>query len=275
MRINQYLASAGFGSRRKCEKLIHERKVRLNARIVTTLSTTLTESDRIEVEGRVVKLPALEHYLFYKPKGAVCTFSDERGRTSIFNLLPPHIGRLFYVGRLDMESEGLLLLTNDGSLAQRLAHPTHGIEKEYEVVLDRSFDSDFLQKLCRGFFINGGHARAVCAFMLGANKVKIVLRQGIKRQIRLMFAKLGYEVKRLVRVRIGGLTVEGLKSGCWRKLKRRELAMLSTLPSPLRKNCVRPKVLRKKNPSPFGPAGFEPATSASRTQRSTKLSHGP
>lgn len=229
MRINRYLASAGYGSRRKCEGLIREGKVRINKTLVTALSATVAEGDRVEVGGQIVKALSPQYYLLYKPRGVVCTLADERGRVSIGDFFPPHAGRLFYVGRLDKESEGLILLTNDGTLAQKLAHPAHGVEKEYEVILDQPFDPTLLQKLCRGFVITGGRAKAERAFMLGGNKIKVVLRQGIKRQIRLMFAKLGYNVKYLVRTRIGGLTVNKLKPGCWRKLAAKQLAMLGYL----------------------------------------------
>ncbi len=229
MRINRYLASSGYGSRRKCEDLIREGKVRINGKVVAVLSATVVEGDRVEVGGQIAKALSPQYYLLYKPRGIVCTLTDERGRVSISDFFPPHAGRLFYVGRLDKESEGLILLTNDGALAQKLAHPAHGVEKEYEVVLDQPFDPTLLQKLCRGFVITGGRAKAERAFMIGGNKVKIVLRQGIKRQIRLMFAKLGYEVKQLARTRIGGLTINKLKPGCWRKLETRQLAMLGYL----------------------------------------------
>ena len=246
MRINRYLASAGFGSRRKCEELIREGKVRRNGEVITDLSTVIQEGARVEVEGRLARLSSPEYYLLYKPRGVVCTLSDEYDRVSIFNLLPPQAGRLFHVGRLDMESEGLLLLTNDGSLTQKLTHPTHGAEKEYEVVLNRSFDPALLQKLCHGFVIIGGRAKAERAFMLAANKLKIVLRQGIKRQIRLMFAKLGYDVKRLMRVRIGRLEVGGLKPGRWRKLGSKDLALLTAPPPPRRPSSSSGKLQKKK-----------------------------
>lgn len=191
---------------------------------MTALSTVIQEGDQVDVGGQVAKLASPQYYLLYKPRGVVCTLSDEQGRTSICDLLPFHAGRLFHVGRLDMESEGLILLTNDGDFAQKLAHPTQGIEKEYEVVVDQPFDSTLLPKLCQGFMIVGGRAKAERAFMLGANKIKVVLRQGIKRQIRLMFAKLGYKVKRLVRTRIGGFTVNKLRPGQWRQLRAKDLS---------------------------------------------------
>lgn len=227
MRINRYLALAGWGSRRKCEELVCEGKVRVNGKVVTNLSTIIQKEDQVTVGWQKARRLSFQYYLLYKPRGVICTLSDERGRPSICDFFPPHVGRLFYVGRLDMESEGLIVLTNDGSLAQKLAHPSHGVEKEYEVLLDKPFDPALLQKLCRGFVIVGGRAKAKSAFMLGENKVKVVLHQGIKRQIRLMFAKLGYEVKRLIRTRIGRLTANRLQPGRWRRLGEEELFALN------------------------------------------------
>ena len=145
---------------------------------------------------------------------------------TIFDLVPAHFGRLFHVGRLDKESEGLILLTNDGSLSHRLTHPAHEVEKEYEVLLDRPFDAQQIPKLLRGFVIEGGRARMERVQIVAPSMVKVVLRQGIKRQIRLMFLKLGYEVKRLIRTRIGDLKIGTLRPGEWRALGKREVALL-------------------------------------------------
>ena len=159
--------------------------------------------DEVRVAGKPPLRPVVPVYiLLHKPKGIVSTRSDERGRKTIFDLVPTHFGRLFHVGRLDKESEGLILLTNDGSLSHRLTHPAHEVKKEYEVLLDRPFDAQQIPKLLRGFVIEGGRARMERVQVVAPSTVRVVLRQGIKRQIRLMFLKLSYEVRRLIRTRV-------------------------------------------------------------------------
>jgi 23S rRNA pseudouridine2605 synthase len=227
MRLNRFLAAAGFGSRRACEALIREGKISINGHFIRDLATIVKPGDDVRVAGKPPPRPAPPAYiLLHKPKGVVCTRSDERRRATIFDLVPAHFGRLFHVGRLDKESEGLILLTNDGALSQRLTHPAHEVEKEYEVLLDRSLDAQKIPKLLRGFVIEGGRAKAERVRIVGPALVNVVLQQGLKRQIRLMFLKVGYEVKRLIRTRIGGLTLGKLEPGQWRVLDKREVALL-------------------------------------------------
>ena len=226
MRLNRYLAAAGFGSRRACEQLIAAGKVSINGHFIRDLATTVVDGDDVRVSGKKA-LPARHAYLaLHKPRGFVCTRSDEKGRRTILNMVPPHLGRLFHVGRLDKESEGLLLLTNDGDLAQHLTHPSHEIDKEYEVVLDKDFNASVSGKLLKGFIIEGGRARMEAVHQLSPRVVKVILRQGLKRQIRLMFFRLGWDVKRLKRVRIGPVQLRSLKVGYWRELTAREVAAL-------------------------------------------------
>jgi 23S rRNA pseudouridine2605 synthase len=227
MRLNRFLAASGLGSRRACEALIKEGKVSINGHFIRDLATVVDPGDEVRVAGKPPLRPVAPAYiLLHKPKGVVCTRSDERGRQTIFDLVPAHFGRLFHVGRLDKESEGLILLTNDGALTQRLTHPAHEVEKEYEVLLDRPFEAQQISKLLRGFVIEGGRARMERVQIVAPLVVKVVLRQGIKRQIRLMFLKLGYEVKRLIRTQIGGLEIGTLRPGEWRALLKREVALL-------------------------------------------------
>jgi 23S rRNA pseudouridine2605 synthase len=227
MRLNRFLAAAGFGSRRACEALIKDGKISINGHYVRDLATIVKPGDDVRVAGKRRPRPSpLVYVLLHKPKGVLCTRSDERQRRTVFDLVPAHFGRLFHVGRLDKDSEGLILLTNDGALSQRLTHPTHEVEKEYEVLLDKPFDAGHAVKLLQGFMIEGGRARAEGVQMIAPALVKLILRQGIKRQIRLMFFKLGYEVKRLVRTRIGRLNLGALQPGQWRVLDKREVALL-------------------------------------------------
>jgi 23S rRNA pseudouridine2605 synthase len=228
MRLNRFLAAAGFGSRRACEALIKDGKISINGHFIRNLATIVQPGDDVRVAGKPQpRLSPPVYILLHKPKGILCTRSDERKRSTVFDLVPAHFGRLFHVGRLDKDSEGLILLTNDGALSQRLTHPGHEVDKEYEVLLDRPFDALHTSRLLRGFRIEGGRAKAERVQVAAPALVKITLRQGIKRQIRSMFFKLGYEVKRLLRTRIGRLELATLEPGQWRMLGAREVALLT------------------------------------------------
>ena len=215
MRINRFLAAAGLGSRRSCEELIKAGAVTINGKLCENLATEVTEEDFVKVGSKRVQ-PEKHHYiLLHKPRGYLCTVTDTHDRKTIFDLLPGHWPRLFHVGRLDRDSEGLIILTNDGDLALHLTHPRFKIEKEYEVLLDRHYDGlKDTPKLLKGVNTEHGRARADHVRQIGPNLLRITLRQGLKRQIRLMLYKVGYEVERLVRMRIGPLRlVECLRVG--------------------------------------------------------------
>jgi 23S rRNA pseudouridine2605 synthase len=228
MRLNRFLATGGYGSRRACEALIREGRVSINGHFTRDLATIVQPGDDVRVAGKPPPRFAPPVYIVLnKPKGVLSTRSDERQRSTVFDFVPSHFGRLFHVGRLDKESEGLILLTNDGALAQRLTHPRHHVEKQYEVLLDKPFEARHAERLVAGFRIEGGRAKAERVEIVAPTLVRIVLRQGIKRQVRLMFFKLGYELERLRRTRIGGLELGTLKSGEWRMLGAREVALLT------------------------------------------------
>ena len=226
MRLNRFLATAGLGSRRGCETLIVQGKVTVNGKICTDLATTVTEADFVKVGGKRVEGEQSFSVIMNKPPGYLCTAEDPEERRTVFDLLPKHWPRVFHVGRLDKESEGLLILTNDGDLSLKLTHPRYKIEKEYEVMLDRSFDMTQAAKLLKGIYIEGGCARAEKVIRLKPNVMKLVLKQGIKRQIRLMFYTLGYEVEKLCRTRIGTVKLEGMRAGEWRMLTAVEVEAL-------------------------------------------------
>jgi 23S rRNA pseudouridine2605 synthase len=226
VRLNRFLAAAGLGSRRHCDELIAAGRVTINGRVCTDFSAQPTERDHVKVDGKLVHSERRLDILLHKPAGFVSTRSDPNARDTIFDLLPPHLPRLFNIGRLDAQTEGLLVLTNDGELAQRLTHPRYKIEKEYEVTLDRPWDPALAPKLRTGIMLDGQRARIENVHSIKPTRVRVVLRQGINRQIRRMFYEIGYEVKKLVRTRIGRLRLGDLPRGHWRPLSKSELKSL-------------------------------------------------
>jgi 23S rRNA pseudouridine2605 synthase len=227
MRLNRFLAAAGIGSRRQCDELIAAGRVTINGSVCTNFSAQPGERDHVKVDGKLVHLDRPMTIALHKPAGFVSTRSDPHAHDTIFDLLPPKFPRLFNIGRLDAQSEGLLLLTNDGDFAQQLTHPRFKIEKEYEVMLDRQWDSALAQKLIRGIFLDGKRAQIAWLYPIGPTRVRVVLRQGINQQIRRMFYAVGYEVERLVRVRIGNLRLGDLPRAHWRALSKSEVHALT------------------------------------------------
>jgi len=246
MRLNRFLAAAGLGSRRSCEELILKGSVSINGSFCRDLSTRVSGEDDVRVSGRLVHAIAPRTILLNKPAGYTTTRSDRHAERTIFDLLPSDTGHLFHVGRLDKESEGLLLLTNDGILAQELMHPSKGVDKEYEVILDKPFRDTDAAALKRGTWIEGSVARVESVRSLGATKIQIVLHQGLKRQIRVMLGQLGFKVQRLIRTRLGPLTMRGIKPGSYRDLRKEDLEMLC--------NAVA-SAKPKKAPLPVRPKG--------------------
>src|SRR5215210_2657895 len=232
MRLNRFLAAAGLGSRRSCEELIRSGQVTINGHVCMNLATEVREEDFVKLGSRRVQPEKRLYVLLHKPRGYLCTAADTHERRTIFDLLPHNWPRVFHVGRLDKESEGLLILTNDGDLSLHLTHPRYKIEKEYEVILDRPFDfATDNAKLLHGMQIEGGWAKADAVRRLASPlSLSVTLRQGLKRQIRLMFDAIGYGVKRLVRTRIGPLRIDELRPGEWRLLTSREVETLLRQP---------------------------------------------
>jgi 23S rRNA pseudouridine2605 synthase len=153
VRLNRYLAAGGLGSRRACEAIITAGRVSINGHLVRELATTVSPGDSVKVDGRTVAAQETFYLLLNKPVGYVSSANDELGRQTVFDLLPPGLPRLFHVGRLDRDSEGLLLLTNDGAIAQKLTHPRHEVDKDYEVALNKEFDPADIGQLIKGIFI--------------------------------------------------------------------------------------------------------------------------
>jgi 23S rRNA pseudouridine2605 synthase len=242
MRINRFLAASGLGSRRSCEELILAGNVTINGKVCQNLATDVTEEDFVKVGSRRIVPEKHLYVLLHKPRGYLCTAADTHDRKTIFELLPAQWPRMFHVGRLDRDSEGLLIMTNDGDLGLHLTHPRYKIEKEYEVLLDRPYDGAVdTPKLLKGVSIEGGRARAESVRQVSPMLLRVVLKQGLKRQIRHMFYKVGYEVERLIRIRIGPLRLTELHAGEWRALTAVEVKGLRDIkPEPEREKVKRP-----------------------------------
>lgn len=256
-RINQFLAACGLGSRRKCEELVTSGRVEVNGSPCLTLSTRITPSDHVRVDGKRVTCRESVTIAFHKPRGLVCSRQDELGRETIYSILPTALQSLHHVGRLDLDSEGLLILTNDGELSQALMHPSKAVEKEYLVTANQAFENAHLDQFLEGVYTPEGKFRAKSLERLSPRRIKVVLDHGAKRQIRLMLEALGYEVTKLLRVRIGNLWLGDLAPGDWAILNAKEIGMLLTnapthppLPS---RSPKRPAPPRRQQSSPNPP----------------------
>jgi 23S rRNA pseudouridine2605 synthase len=227
VRLNRFLAAAGLGSRRCCDELIAAGRVTINGKVCTNFGTQPGTRDHVKVDGKLVHAVLTLTIVLNKPAGFVSTRKDPHARDTVFDLLPKKFSRLFNIGRLDAQTEGLLLLTNDGVLAQRLTHPRFKVDKEYEVTLDRAWDPALTPKLLRGIVLDGERAKIVRLRSLSPTRLRVILQQGINRQIRRMLQTVGYQVKRLLRVRIGNLRLTDLPCGHWRALTKREVESLS------------------------------------------------
>jgi 23S rRNA pseudouridine2605 synthase len=226
VRLNRFLAAAGLGSRRHCDALIAARRVTINGRVCTNFSAQPQARDHVKVDGKLVHTVPTLTIMLNKPPGFVSTRKDLHARDTVFDLIPQKLSHLFTIGRLDAQTQGLLLLTNDGELAQRLTHPRFKIDKEYEVALDRPWDPTVAPKLLRGILLDGQRAKIALLRSVSPTRLRIILRQGINRQIRRMFEAVGYQVKHLLRIRIGNLRLGDLPRGHWRALTKAELRSL-------------------------------------------------
>ena len=228
MRLNAYLARAGVASRRKADELIKAGRVTVNGE-PGQLNTFVQARDRVEVDGEPVFAQQLNYVLLHKPAGAVTTAHDPQGRPTVVDLvdLPE---RVVPVGRLDADTTGALLLTNDGPLAHRLAHPRYGVEKVYEVDVDGRPDDAALRALAEGVELEDGVTAPASVRCLAPGRIELTLHEGRNRQVKRMLEAVGYPVRRLHRSRYAGLTLEGLEPGAWRELEPSEVRRLSRLP---------------------------------------------
>ena len=229
-RLQKVLAAAGIDSRRKCEALICDRVVRVNNRVVDTLPAFVDpDRDIITVNGRKIHPARKVYYLLNKPKGVICTSSDPQGRKKAIDIVRTS-ERIFCVGRLDMDTTGLIILSNDNELANRLTHPKYKLPKTYVAVLKGMVDSRAVEKLKKGIWLaEGKTGRASVKILKRSHKqslLEITIYQGLNRQVRRMLAKVGLPVKSLTRTGIGKLTTRGLGIGKFRTLTAAEVAYL-------------------------------------------------
>jgi 23S rRNA pseudouridine2605 synthase len=225
MRLNAYLARAGIASRRGADDLIKAGRVRVND-VPGELNTYVHTGDRVEVDGKPVTAQALRYVLLNKPVATVTTASDPQGRPTVVELVEEIPERVVPVGRLDADTTGALLLTNDGPLSHRLAHPRYGVEKVYEAEVVGEPDEAALEQLAAGIDLDDGRTAPAGVRRLGPSKLELTLHEGRKHQVKRMCEAVGHPVVRLHRTRYAGLTVEGLEPGAWRQLEPSEVDQL-------------------------------------------------
>ncbi len=231
MRLNKFLSNSGVASRRKCDLLIKEGKVYVNGKLVTELGTIINEKkDKVTVDGERITLPSSFVYIkLNKPKGYACTAHDEKGRKTIYDLIDTD-ERLFSIGRLDYDTEGLIILTNDGDFANKVSHPKFSIEKEYRVTIEGDIKESELAVMRKGVVIDGERLPSARVNFLssenGFTKLSVVIDEGQNRQIRRMFEAIGKSIRLLKRVRIGSVTLGRLRRGDYKDLTEDELNSL-------------------------------------------------
>lgn len=232
VRLQKLLARAGIASRRVVEEMIEQGRVRVNGEVATLGRRADPELDAIEVDGVLVGVrPDTVWYLLNKPAGVVTTASDPQGRPTVVELVPAE-PRVFPVGRLDADTEGLLLLTNDGDVTHRLTHPSHGVEKEYLAHVAGSPPRGALRRLREGVDLDDGPTAPAKASLVAPDVVRLTIHEGRNRQVRRMCEAVGHPVLRLVRVRIGPLSDDRLAPGEWRSLRQDEVRALERAAGP-------------------------------------------
>jgi pseudouridine synthase len=222
VRLNAYLARAGVASRRGADELIKAGRVSVNGE-PGQLNTFVAAGDRVEVDGEPVAAQNLRYVLLHKPAGTITTARDPQGRPTVVQLV--HVPeRVVPVGRLDADTTGALLLTNDGPLAHRLAHPRYGVEKVYEVEVEGRPDEEALRRLAEGVELEDGLTAPATVRCLAPSTIELTLHEGRKHQVKRMCEAVGHRVRRLHRSRYAGLTLDGLEPGTWRELRPEEVA---------------------------------------------------
>ena len=233
-RLQKIIANSGYCSRRKAEQLIEDGKVFVNGEKVTSLGTKASYSDQITVSGHNLKLENKEYILLYKPRGVITTTSDEKKRKTVMDLIETN-NRLYPVGRLDYDTSGLLILTNDGELTNLLIHPKSNVEKVYVAKIEGIVKSELIKKMCSGVIIDGKRTARAKAKIKKIDKrknssiVELIIHEGKNHQVKKMFEAIGYKVIKLKRERFGTLSLNGLKSGEYRHLTIKEVKTLYSL----------------------------------------------
>ncbi len=229
-RLQKVLAVAGFGSRRQCEELIEQGRVEVNGNVATLGTKADLLTDEIKVDGQRLKKAKPVYVALFKPKGYLCTDYDQQGRARAIDLVPKSLGRLFLIGRLDMDSEGLILLTNDGALSERLTHPKYGVPKVYRVQVAGDVQLETIAKLKAGEYFAEGYAKAADAIIKSRHKqstiLDITLTEGMNREVRRLLARLGHKVLTLIRIAVGPVKLGKLAPGEWRLLTSQEVDKL-------------------------------------------------
>ena len=236
MRLQKYMAMCGVAARRKCEEMIAAGRVTVNGRIVTEMGTQVEETDEVLVDGaRITPEEEKRYVLYHKPAGEVTTVSDEKGRETVMDRFRDFPVRLYPVGRLDYDSEGLLLLTNDGGLAQRLTHPSCEVDKVYLARVTGNPSNEAIDRLRRGVYMEGDERRTYPADVRVVrdeslfSDILVTIHEGRNRQVRRMFDAVGHKVLLLRRVRFGPLELGSLRRGEWRELTAQEVEQLHRL----------------------------------------------
>lgn len=235
MRLNKFMATCGVASRRSCDEIIEEGRVRVNAVVVKKLGGQVDpDKDLVAVDGKAIRIKgSFEYYMLYKPCGYITSVSDPQGRKTVLDLLPNTGKRLFPIGRLDYNTSGLLLVSNDGDLTQKLTHPSFEFGKTYVAVVSGDITENDLVKLRTGVDIGGFTTSNATASVLrkfdGKSEVKLTIHEGKNRQVRRMFEALGKKVKSLKRISIGKLTLGNLQTGQCRKLTEEEIKYLKEM----------------------------------------------
>ncbi len=234
MRINKFLANSGVASRRACDELIKDGVVKINGKICSCGDDVDISKDSVTVNGKLVNVvKKYEYYIMNKPKGYVCTVKDDKGRKTVMDLLPQKMKRLFPVGRLDYDTEGLLILTNDGDLTFKLTHPKNEVPKTYLVKTEKPVSDEDLAKLRSGVIIDGIKTKKCNVRLIetlkSGSKLHVTITEGRNRQVRKMFEAVNNNVDFLKRIKIGDLTLSGLNRGEVRQLSAREVDYLLNL----------------------------------------------
>jgi 23S rRNA pseudouridine2605 synthase len=234
MRLQKYLAHAGVASRRKAEELITAGRVRVNGRVIRELGTSVEPGERVEVEGRVVDVPLQHRYVvMHKPAKVMTTMRDPEGRRTVADLVPREFGRIVPVGRLDYDTSGVLLMTDDGDLANVLMHPRFGVEKTYRAVVRGKLAPEDVKKFLEGVRLEEGSARPtkvrVVRTSSRASEIDITIHEGRNRQVRRMFEATEHPVTSLARLRFGPISLGSLAPGDWREATEKEVAALRAL----------------------------------------------